>query len=83
MASATAPFSARIWSSRRARAPHAAPRVFSVPRGVLVQLDGQPADVTPARLDGRRRTHSVALLLGEARLLEREVKVPAGGVASV
>ncbi|HEY3452910.1 MAG TPA: PEGA domain-containing protein [Myxococcales bacterium] len=57
--------------------------VVSTPPGVLVHVDGQPSDVTPARISVSPGSHSVVLIRGDARLFERQVKVASGAVASV
>ncbi|MGC4116682.1 MAG: PEGA domain-containing protein [Myxococcales bacterium] len=57
--------------------------VVSTPPGILIQIDGQPSDVTPARIQVPPGAHSVVLVRGDTRLFERQVKVSSNAVASV
>jgi hypothetical protein len=57
--------------------------VSTTPRGLLVQIDGVPADLTPMRVTLKAGTHRVALFDGDKKLYETGVDVVAGTPTTV
>jgi hypothetical protein len=57
--------------------------VSTTPRGLLVQIDGQAADLTPMRAPAKVGTHRVALFDGDRRVYETTIEVQEGQVATV
>lgn len=57
--------------------------VTSTPTGLMVSVDGRPADLTPARIELPAGGHSVTIRKGERVLHAREITLSAGGVSAV
>jgi hypothetical protein len=57
--------------------------VTTTPRGLLVQVDGAPVDLTPMRTSLKPGAHRVALLDGDRRLYETSVEVSDGNATTV
>lgn len=57
--------------------------VSTTPRGLLVQVDGAPLDLTPMRVPVKVGTRRVALFDGDRRVFETSVEVFEGQVATV
>lgn len=57
--------------------------ISTTPRGLLVQLDGAPLDLTPVRATVRAGAHKVSLYDGERKVLETSVEVAEGEVATL
>jgi hypothetical protein len=57
--------------------------VSTTPRGLLVQVDGSPLDLTPMRIPVKVGTRRVALYDGDRRVFETSVEVFEGQVATV
>ncbi len=50
--------------------------ITTTPPGLAIQVDGRPADLTPARVPVTAGTHEVELFHGEQRLYREQVEVP-------
>jgi PEGA domain len=57
--------------------------VTTTPRGILVQVDGTPVDLTPMRISLRTGSHRVVLVDGDRHLFEASVEVLEGQVTTV
>lgn len=57
--------------------------VSTTPRGLLVQVDGVPMDLTPMRAPAKVGSHRVALLDGDRKVYETTVEVTEGNVSTV
>lgn len=57
--------------------------VSTTPRGLLVQVDGSPLDLTPMRIPVKVGTRRIALYDGDRRVFETSVEVFEGQVATV
>jgi hypothetical protein len=57
--------------------------VSTTPRGLLVQLDGAPMDLTPMRAPVKVGSHRVALFDGDRKLYDTTVDITEGNVATV
>jgi len=57
--------------------------VTTTPRGLLVQVDETPIDLTPMRVHLKTGTHRVALLDGSRRVYETSVDVKDGATATL
>lgn len=57
--------------------------VSTTPRGLLVQLDGAPMDLTPMRAPVKVGSHRVALFDGDRKVYDTTVDITEGNVAMV
>jgi hypothetical protein len=57
--------------------------VTTTPRGLLVQVDDSPVDLTPMRTRVRPGTHRIALLDGDRKVYETTVDVREGATATL
>ena len=57
--------------------------VTTVPRGLLVQVDDTPIDLTPMRTKVRPGAHRIALLDGNRKVYETTLDVKEGGTSTV
>jgi hypothetical protein len=57
--------------------------VTTTPRGLLVQVDDNPVDLTPMRTRVRPGTHRIALLDGDRKVYETTVDVREGATATL
>ncbi|MDP2270260.1 MAG: hypothetical protein Q8N23_30680 [Archangium sp.] len=57
--------------------------VSTTPRGLLVQIDGTPMDLTPMRAPVKVGSHRIALFDGDRKIYDTTVDITEGNVATV